>query len=58
MYLVVLFFFSDSLDSVVMAIWINSTTLTLEYLVAYLIPEEIIQKNMEGSTKDAMMVRG
>jgi hypothetical protein len=51
-------FFSDSWDSLVMAIGSNSTTLTLEYVVASLLSEEMRWKNMEGSTKDALMVRG
>jgi hypothetical protein len=50
--------FPYSWDSLVMAIGSNSTTLTLEYVVSYLLSEEMRWKNMEGSTKDALMVRG
>jgi len=35
----------------------NSTTLVLEYIVASLLSEEMKRKNMEGFTKDALMVR-
>jgi hypothetical protein len=41
-----------------MAIGSNSTTLKLEYVVASLVLEEMRRKNMEGSTKDALVVRG
>jgi hypothetical protein len=41
-----------------MAIGSNSTTLTLEDVVASLLLEEMRWKNMEGSTKDALVVRG
>jgi hypothetical protein len=50
--------FPNSWDSLVMAIGSNSTTLTLEYVVASLLLEEMRWKNMEGLTKDALMVRG
>jgi hypothetical protein len=50
--------FPDSWDSLVMAIGSNSTTLMLEDVVASLLSEEMRWKNMEGSTKDALMVRG
>jgi hypothetical protein len=40
------------------AIGINSTTLLLEYVVLYILSEEMRRKNMEGSTKDYLMVRG
>jgi hypothetical protein len=50
--------FPDSWDSLVMAIGSNSTTLALEDMVASLLSEEMRRKNMEGSTKDALMVRG
>jgi hypothetical protein len=50
--------FPDSWDSLVMAIGSNLTTLMLEDVVASLLSEEMRWKNMEGSTKDALMVRG
>jgi hypothetical protein len=50
--------FPDSWDSLVMAIGSNLTTLVLEDVVASLLSEEMRWKNMEGSTKDALMVRG
>jgi hypothetical protein len=36
----------------------NSTTLVLEYVVSSLLSEEMRRKNMEGLTKDDLMVRG
>jgi hypothetical protein len=36
----------------------NLTTLVIEDMVAYLMSEEMIWKNMEGSTKYSLMVRG
>jgi hypothetical protein len=50
--------FPDTWDNLVAAIGSNSTTLVLENVVASLLLEEILWKNMEGSTKDALMVRG
>jgi hypothetical protein len=50
--------FPDSWDSLVMAIGSNTTTLALEDVVASLLSEEMRRKNMEGSTKDALVVRG
>ena len=50
--------FPDSWNNLVVAIWSNSTTLELEDLVASLLLEEMRMKNMEGSTKDALVVRG
>jgi hypothetical protein len=50
--------FPDSWDSLVMAIGSNTTTLVLEDVVASLLSEEMRRKNMEGSTKDALVVRG
>jgi hypothetical protein len=50
--------FPNSWDSLVVAIGSNATTLALEYVVAYLLSEEMRRKNMEGSTKDALVVRG
>jgi hypothetical protein len=40
-----------------MAIGSNITTLVLEDVVASLLSEERRRKNMEGSTKDALVVR-
>jgi hypothetical protein len=34
----------------------NSTTLALEYVIASLLSEEIRRNNVEGSTKDALVV--
>jgi hypothetical protein len=45
-------------DSLVMAIGSNLTTLTIEDVVSSLLSVEMRWKNMEGSTKDALMVRG
>jgi hypothetical protein len=50
--------FPDSWDSLVMAIGSNSTTLVLKYVVSSLLSKEMRSKNMEGSTKDVLMVRG
>jgi hypothetical protein len=47
-----------SWDNLVVAIGNNFTTLMLEDIVAYFSSEEMRQKNMEGSTKDSLMVRG
>jgi hypothetical protein len=41
-----------------MAIGSNATTLAVEDVVAPLLSEEMRRKNMEGSTKDALVVRG
>jgi hypothetical protein len=49
--------FSDSWDSLVMALGSNTTTLSLENMVASLFSEEMRRRNMEGSTKDALVVR-
>jgi hypothetical protein len=54
----VLFYFPDSWYSLVMAIGSNTTTRALEDVVASLLSEEMRRKNMEGSTKDDMVVRG
>jgi hypothetical protein len=48
----------ESWDSLVVDIGSNSTTLSLEHMVAYLLLGEMRRKNMEGSTKDSLMVRG
>ena len=50
--------FPNSWDSLVMAIGSNSTTLVLEDVVTSLLLEEMRRKNMERSTKDALVVRG
>jgi hypothetical protein len=50
--------FPDSCDSLVMAIGSSKTTLALEDVVTSLLLEEMRRKNMEGSTKDALLVRG
>jgi hypothetical protein len=51
-------YFPYSWDNLVMAIGINTTTLALEDMVASLLSEEMRRKNMEGSTKDDLVVRG
>jgi hypothetical protein len=51
-------YFIDLWDSLVMAIWINSTTLALEEMVASPLSEDMRRKNMKGSTKDELVVRG
>ena len=51
----------ESWDSLVVAIGSNTTTLALEDvfdMVASLLLEEMRRKNMEGLTKDALVVRG
>jgi hypothetical protein len=50
-------YFPNSWDSLVMAIGSNTTTLTLKDVVASLLSEEMRRKNMEGSTKDDLVVR-
>jgi hypothetical protein len=50
--------FLDSWDSLVVVIESNTTTLVLEDVVASLLSEEMRRKNMEGLTKDALVVRG
>jgi hypothetical protein len=55
---IILCYFPDSSGSVFMVIGSNSTTLEIEYMVAYLLSKEMRRKNMEGSTKDALVVRG
>jgi hypothetical protein len=56
--IILLCFFSDYWDRLVMDIKNNSTTLMLEYVVASPLSKEMRKKNMEGSTKDALLVRG
>jgi hypothetical protein len=50
--------FPNSWDTLVVAIGINSTTLVLEDMVTSLLSKEMKRKNMEVSTKDALVVRG
>jgi hypothetical protein len=50
--------FPDSWDNLVVAIESNTTTLVLEDMVAYFLSEEMRRNIMEGSTKDALVVRG
>jgi hypothetical protein len=50
--------FLDTWDKLFMAIGSNSTTLALEDVVASLLLEEMRSNNMEGSTKDALVMRG
>jgi hypothetical protein len=56
--IILLFSLSDSWGSLVMAIGSNTTTLALEDVVASLLSKEMRRKNMEGSTKYALVVRG
>jgi hypothetical protein len=49
---------SNFWDRLVMATGSNTTTLTLEDVVASLLSEEMRRKNMEGLIKDALVVRG
>jgi hypothetical protein len=51
-------YFPYSWDSLVVDIGSNTTTLALEDVVSYLLSEEMRRKNMEGSNKDALVVRG
>jgi hypothetical protein len=48
----------DSCDSLVVDIGNNTTTPMLEDVVSSMLSEEMRRKNMEGSTKDALVVRG
>jgi hypothetical protein len=50
--------FPDSWDRLVLAIGSNTTTLVQEDVVYSLFSDEMRRKKMEGSTKDAMVVRG
>jgi len=51
-------YFPYSWDSLVVDIGSNTTTLALEDVVSYLLSKEMRRKNMEGSNKDALVVRG
>jgi hypothetical protein len=51
-------YFPHSWDSLVVAIWSNTTTLALEVVVPSMLSEEMRRKNMEGLTKDAQVVSG
>jgi hypothetical protein len=51
-------YFPYSCDSLVVAIRSNSTTLNLEDMIASLLSKEMRWKAMEGSTEDALMMRG
>jgi len=53
-----LYYFPDSWDSWVVAIGSNTTTVALEDMVVSLLSEETRRKNMEGSTKNSLVVRG
>jgi hypothetical protein len=54
---ILLFYFLDSWDNLFMAIGSNTTKITLEDVVSSLMLEEMRRKNMEGSTKDSLVVR-
>jgi hypothetical protein len=56
--IVLLCSFPYSWGILVMAIESNTTKLTLESMVASLLSKQMRRKNMEGSTKDALVVRG
>jgi hypothetical protein len=49
--------FPNSWDSLVVIIVSNITTLMLEKSIPYMLLEEMRSKNMEGFTKDALVVR-
>jgi hypothetical protein len=55
--IVLLCYFPNSWDSLVVATWSNTTTLALKDVVAYLLSEEMRRKNMEGLTKATLVVR-
>ena len=48
----------DSLDSLVIAIGSNTTTLNFDDIVSALMSEEMRRRNMEGHNGDALSVRG
>jgi hypothetical protein len=48
----------DSWDSLVVSIGSNTTSLKFEEVVSSLLSEEMIQKNMEGHSIDALFARG
>ena len=48
----------DSLDSLVIAIGSNTTTLNFDDIVSVLLSEEMRRRNMEGQNGDALSVRG
>ena len=50
--------FPDSWNNLVVAIWINNTTLKLDDVVATLLSEEMRWKNTKGLTPEAPSVRG
>jgi hypothetical protein len=50
--------FPDYWDSLVLAIGSNATTLVIEDVVSSLLSEEMRRNNMEGSSNDALVVRG
>jgi hypothetical protein len=50
--------FPNSFDRLVVAIGSDKNTLVLEEIVSSLLLEEMRRKNMEGSTKYALIVRG
>jgi hypothetical protein len=58
MCIIILCSFPNSWDKLVMTIGSNTTTLVLEDVVASLLLEEMRRKNMEGLTKDSLIVRG
>jgi hypothetical protein len=50
--------FPNSWDSLVMAIGSNTIILVIENVVASLLSEKMRRNNVEGSTKDSLVVRG
>jgi hypothetical protein len=46
-YIILLFYFPESKDSLVVAIGSNSTTLVIEYALAYILLEEVRKKNIK-----------
>jgi hypothetical protein len=53
-----LFFLLDSLDSLVVDIGSNTTTLSFDDVVSSLFSKKMRWKNMEGRSEDALFTRG
>jgi hypothetical protein len=57
-YIILLFSLLDSWDSLVVAIGSNATTLSFDDVVSSLLLEEMMQKNMERWSTNALFARG
>jgi hypothetical protein len=57
-FIYLLCFLLDSLDSLVVDIGSNTTTLSFNDVVSSLFSEEMRWKNMEGRSEDALFTRG